>query len=636
MPGLTNLREEINQRVAAGEWESALAGLQQFWHEEHGLAGASFVISCCERLGPFLSLIPCRLAILRSFTLEPVVPLLRAAAFLGGINLTVHVGGFDTYAQQILDPNSDLYRFNPDLVVLAIQTRDIAPELWERFTDHPLEEQSNRADALNQTLAEWAQVFRSLSSANLIIHTLEKPVWPDAGILDGQNSTGQGALIEEVNSRLRAQTTELRGVYVLDYDALVSRHGRDNWHDERKWLTMRMPIGADYLLELAQEWLRFIHPLTGRIGKVLVTDLDNTLWGGVIGEDGIRGIKLSREYPGGAYYALQRALLDLSNRGILLAVASKNNEDEAMEVLNSHPEMLLREKHFASLQINWNSKADSLRRIAKELNVGLDSLVFLDDNPVERQNIRLLLPQVTVIELPSDSMGYAQAVRRCPLFERVTWSAEDTKRAQYYTDQRQRQDLQKSIPSLEGFYYSLGQKVEITRVSKETLVRTTQLINKTNQFNLTTRRRSETQVAQLASDPDWDVYQTRVTDRFGDNGIVGVCIVRWNGDACEIDTLLLSCRVIDRTVETAILNFLAEESRARGIARIDGWFLPTEKNKPAEGFYAKHQFTVKDRSDPGTLWSLDLRQTDISCPPWIQLSAERTEGAAAEGECAHA
>jgi FkbH-like protein len=636
MPASPNLRKEIDQHLAGGNWEAAHAGLHQFWNAERSSAAAGYVVSCYEKLRPFVRLIPCRVAILRSFTLEPVVPLLRATALLGGIDLTVHVGGFDTYAQQILDPNSDLYKFNPDTVILAIQTRDIAPELWESFTDHSPEEQAARAEELHRTLAEWTQIFRSRSAASLIIHNFERPARPNAGILDGQGAAGQDALIQEVNRRLRMLTTEIPGVCLLDYDGLVSRHGRNNWHDERKWLTMRMPIGADNLLEMAQEWLRFLHPLTGRTGKVLVTDLDNTLWGGVIGEDGMQGIKLGREYPGAAYYGLQRVLLDLHNRGILLAIASKNNEADAMEVLSTHPEMLLRPNLFASLQINWNSKAESLRRIAEELNVGLDSLVFVDDNPVERQNIRVSLPQVTVIELPEDSMGYAKAVQRCPLFDRVTASAEDGKRAQYYVEQRQRQNLQKNVTSVEDFYYSLNQKVEIARVSKDTLIRTAQLIKKTNQFNLTTRRHSESQVAQLAADSDSDVYLTRVADRFGDNGIVGVTIVRWTSEVCEIDSMLLSCRVIGRTVETAILHFLAEESRARGIGQIVGWFLPTEKNKPAEGFYADHHFTAKEKSDIGTLWSLDLRQTEIACPPWIQLSAEHSQGVEAKGECAHA
>ena len=210
---------------------------------------------------------------------------------------------------------------------------------------------------------------------------------------------GQAALIHGINTELERAASAHRGVHVLDYDSLVARHGRDHWHDERKWLTVRLPMRAEKLPALAEEWLRYLHPLTGRLAKVLVTDLDNTLWGGVIGEDGMAGIALGREYPGAAYLALQRAMLDLQRRGILLAIASKNNREEALRALDSHPEMLLRTRHFSAMRINWNDKAASLREIAAELNVGLDALAFIDDNPAERRRIRMELPEVAVIEL---------------------------------------------------------------------------------------------------------------------------------------------------------------------------------------------------------------------------------------------
>jgi FkbH-like protein len=614
-----NLRKEIDHQVASGHWQAAVAGLHQLWNAESGSAAANYVISTCKKLRPDLKLTVCRVAILRSFTLEPVIPLLRAGGLLGGIDVTAWIGDFDNYAQDILDPASGLYSFHPNVAILAIQTRDILPEIWDNDTDRSADELEAAVDRFLSTMSEWVRLFRSRSSANLIIHNLEKPMMPSSGVLDAQRDA-QSALIEATNRRLRAIASEIPGVYVLDYDGLVSRSGRANWHDERKWLTMRMPIAADQLPALADEWLHFLHPLCGRIGKVLVTDLDNTLWGGVIGEDGMDGIKLNKEYPGAAYRAVQRALLDLSNRGILLAVASKNNEADAMQAINEHPEMLLRAQHFAALQIHWNSKVESLRVIAEELNVGLDSLVFLDDNPVERQNVRSSLPEVAVIELSSDCMTFAKSIRECPLFERLSSSDEDRKRSAYYAEQRQRKEFEKNVASVEDYYYSLNQRVELAPVSNGTLSRAADLLKKTNQFNLTTRRHGEPEVAKLAADPNWNVYLARVTDRFGDNGIVGVCITHRAGEICEIDTLLLSCRVIGRTVETAILHYLAEENRSRGIKQLEGWFLPTAKNKPAEAFYSSHKFTEKAKTDDGTLWSLDLREISIECPPWIDLS----------------
>jgi len=633
----SDLRAQIDASLESEDWLRARAALDQLTGVERTSATASFAIARYERLRPQLALTRCRLAILRSFTVEPLVPLLRAAAFAGGLDVEVQVGSFDNYAQQILDPASELYGFSPDVAILALQTRDVLPGIWDGFTDG---EAGGRqaADEFLGSLRQWIGVFRSRSDASLLLHTFEKPVSANAGILDAQSVQGQARAIEEVNQQLRTLAAEHAGVYVVDYDSLVARHGRERWHDERKWLTMRMPIAAEYLFSLADEWLRFLYPLAGRIAKVVVTDLDNTLWGGVVGEDGIAGIRLGRDYPGAAYLALQRALADLYNRGILLAIASKNNEADALRAIEEHPAMLLRKRHFAAWQIHWNTKAESLRRIAEELNVGLDTLVFVDDNPAEREAIRLALPEVTVLELPLDPMGYASALRACRLFERLTHSAEDRSRGKYYQQQRERRVAETGHASLEEFYYSLEQKVEIARASSPaTLERVAQLIGKTNQFNLTTRRHTAAEVAGFAAAPDWDVYTAEVRDRFGDNGIVGACLVRRDERGtepeCEIDTLLLSCRVIGRTVEDAILHFLVEDGRRRGLRRIVGWFVPTAKNKPAESFYPRHGFRALEETAAGTLWALAIGERAIACPPWIQLSAAN---AFASGEVAHA
>ncbi len=247
-------------------------------------------------------------------------------------------------------------------------------------------------------LREWIAAFRRNSEASLIVHNFERPAVPAQGILDGQNGGGQSEAIQKLNAGLSAMAREYAGVYVLDYDGLVARHGRDRWHDAKKWLTVRLPMAAAHLNDMAREWLRFVHPLSGRIAKALVVDLDNTLWGGVIGEDGMEGIQLSAEHPGAYFQAVQRVMLDLYHRGILLAIASKNNPADAMEALERHPGMLLRPKHFAAMRIGWESKAAAMGEIAAELNIGIDALAFFDDNPVERQHVREEAPLVTVIE----------------------------------------------------------------------------------------------------------------------------------------------------------------------------------------------------------------------------------------------
>jgi FkbH-like protein len=614
------IQEQLEASLVRGDLAQVRALASSLWLSNPGLATAGSLLSISQRLNGKLSRTTCRLAVLRSFTVEPAVAVLRAAAWVNGIELKTQVGSFNCYSQEILDGQSPLYGFQPDIALLAVQTRDLAPDLWSNFSGLSKEQ---RADAVNHviiTFRDLVAAFRSRSSAHLVIHNLELPRLPSQGVLDDQDPEGQISALQKINRSLQSLPSEYPGIYLLDYDSLVARHGRDQWHDERKWLTMRMPISAECLTYMANEWLRFIQPLTGAVCKALVVDLDNTLWGGVVGEDGPLGVQCGPEYPGAEFQALQRALLDLFHRGVLLAICSKNNESDALEALEKHPGLLLRPAHFACRRINWVEKCENLREIAKELNIGTDAIAFLDDNPVERECVRAGLPEVTVIELPPDPWQYAHVLRECPVFERLALSAEDRERGQLYSKQRQRTELQKSCNSLDDFYRALGQEVEIAQVGPETIARASQLTQKTNQFNLTTIRYSEQQLAEVARGEGNRIMSVRVRDRFGDNGIVGLAITREIGEICEVDTFLLSCRVIGRSVETVLLAHLIEEAKRRGVRRLRGWFLPTKKNAPAQDFYATHGFGQQARNENGgCLWSLDLAGSRVVCPDWIKV-----------------
>jgi FkbH-like protein len=619
---LPGSREGIDQLIETGKPEMAARCLRKLWNREAGSATAAFVISRFEKLRDNLPLLPCRLAILRSFTVEPAVPLLRATAFCYGIDTTVHTGDFNAYSQEILDSNSALYNFAPDVVILAVRTADCAPELWNSYTELTPENIQEICHRVSTSFEQWIQTFRVHSQASLIVHNLEQPIYPNFGVLDSQSANSQTAAIQQINAGIRQAASAHRGVYVLDYDALVARHGRLRWHDERKWLIARMPISANQLVHLSNEWLRFLSPLTGRIAKALVVDLDNTLWGGIVGEDGLAGIQISSEYPGAAYQALQRAMLDLTHRGILLAICSKNNPEDALEALREHPGMVLRPEHFAAMRIGWNDKAQGLKEIAAELNIGIDALVFLDDNPFEREQVSAALPEVTVLDFSDDPLQCSATLQNCPLFERLNVSAEDQQRSSMYVDQKQRTQAEQNFQSKEDFYHFLQQEAEITPVTSATLNRVAQLTQKTNQFNLTTLRFSEQQISEMANRPGGHVMSVRVRDRFGDQGLVGVAITQDNGEICEITNFLLSCRVIGRTVETAFLSHLAEAAFERGRRRLIGRFLPTKKNAPASEFYPRHGFQLEEQNGNGTVWALDLREKQIHCPDWIKLIAQ--------------
>jgi FkbH-like protein len=601
------------QRVA-----EAARRLEELWRTQPGPASAAFVNSRFARLRGTVPLVRYRLAIQRSFTVEPLADMLRAACYVAGIELEIHIGQFNAYVQEILDPDGRLYRFRPDAVILAVQTRDIAAKLWTNFSELRDQQAADLASGVVEDFRTWIRALRMRSDAHLVLHNLEEPRELSYGIADNLSPLGQASYVRRINTELRSMAGEFRGVYLLDYDALVARHGRFHWYDERKWIAARLPMAAPQLIHLIDEWMRFLHPMTGRISKALAVDLDDTLWGGVLGEVGVQGIRVGAEDSGAAFMAVQRALLDLRARGVLLCLCSKNNSEEALAAIENHPGMLLRTHHFSAVRINWEDKAHNLRELAAELNIGTDALAFLDDNVVEREHVRMEMPEVHVIELPGNPASYADALRASPVFERLFLSQEDRERPAHYESERERSHLLGGSPNREDFLRSLKQCVRILPIDDATLGRAVQLTQKTNQFNLTTRRYTAQQLAELTNRSEWQVLALQVRDRFGDSGFVGLAMVRHDDGISELDTFLLSCRVIGRTIETALLARVAEEASGRGSERLRGWFFPTKSNQPAGGFYALHGFSMVSQDERGSLWSIDLTTKPIAWPEWIQ------------------
>jgi FkbH-like protein len=618
------IRDRLDQAIAAADAANLQAQLQISWRGDPGLATAGAILSRLESIRSMLALAPFRIAFLGSCTIDPAVILFQAAAVIEGIEVQPYVGSFNAYAQEILVADSGLYRSKPQGTILAVQTRDIAPELWDGFADLSTDQITAVVERVSAELAGLVRTLRSRSQCHIIVHTLDTPADLGNGLLDAQQTASQAGAIQTVNKSLLRLAREEPGVYLLDYDALVARHGRQAWYDERNWVSARLPFAAASLVHLARQWLGFMPSLTGKLCKVVAVDLDNTLWGGVVGEDGIDGIALGNGEPGRWFVQLQRVLLDFYRRGILLAVCSKNNRAEAMEVLEQHPGMLLRPEQFAHFCINWIDKAQNLREIATQLNIGLDAMAFLDDNPVEREFVRSQLPEVTVINLPTEPSEYARFVREMPVFQRLALSAEDRERGSYYAGQAMRERLKETATSIEDFYWSLEMRAQIGSVNANNLARVSQLTQKTNQLNVTTRRYSEQEILAMSHDPCWHIYTLGVTDRFGDNGLVAVAIVH-DGDQCEIDTFLMSCRVIGRTVETAFLGVIAEQARARGYSKLLGRFIATKKNPPAKDIFSNNGF-FRTSEDGGTsLWELDLSTGQPAVPPWIQVEGALQE-----------
>ena len=425
------------------------------------------------------------------------------------------------------------------------------------------------------------------------------------------------------NDALAAAARQNPGVLVIDVASLVGWLGYANWHDSRLWHLARARWSRQATRLLARRYAAAIAAGQGRMRKCIVLDLDNTLWGGIIGEDGVEGIRLGEEGAGLAFREFQSELLNLHRQGILLAICSKNNPDDALQAIRNHPAMRLREEHFAAMRINWEDKASNLRALAEELNIGLDSFVFVDDNPVERSWLREAAPEVYVPDWPADPSDYKDALLELAAdhFVKFAITAEDLHRGEQYRQQARRAMAAKTA-SLEDFYRSLQMRATIAPAATATIPRVAQLTQKTNQFNLTTRRYTEADISTLAAGPDSAVYSLELDDCFGRSGIVGVMILRHHAeDSWMIDTFLLSCRVMGRTVENAFLGYITTIIRRWGARKLLGEYRPTAKNAPVAGFYGACGFQMLQEDSTGQLWELDLDRQMIAIPEWFDLSA---------------
>jgi FkbH-like protein len=411
--------------------------------------------------------------------------------------------------------------------------------------------------------------------------------------------------------------------------------GLADWHDPQLWNLGKFSFSDELIPLYGDHVARTVAALRGKTGKVLVLDLDNTVWGGVIGDDGLEGIKVAQgDARGEAHLAVQRLALNLRQRGIVLAVSSKNTDAVAREPFEKHPEMLLKLEHIAVFQANWNDKATNLQAIAEELSLGLDSLVFLDDNPVERGLVRKLLPQVAVPELPEDPAWYARTLAAGGYFEAVVFAGEDLKRAGFYQDNARRANLQKQAGGVDAYLASLEMTITFQPFDGTGRARIVQLINKSNQYNLTTRRYTDPEVAEAENDPAVFTLQVRLADMFGDNGMISVLICRpAEARVWEIDTWLMSCRVLGRKVENMVLREVLRHAREAGIEKMVGTYRPTDRNKLVVDHYAKLGFTKVSEEESGlTRWELLVDGAEPESAPmkveWQGFAASREESLA--------
>lgn len=560
-----------------------------------------------------------RVAILSSHTLRMAEPFLSVEGAREDMTVECYFGGFGQFEQELADPASGLHRFDPTALVIALRPEDVDLDAVVRFHATGGKRFESLMEDLSARLSGCIALFRERSSAPVFIANFAEPVLLPLGVFDAGAASITAALAR-ANERLRGLVTAHSGVVVWDYAGLVRDRGAAGWTDPRLWSLGRIAVASNHQPALARHLARTIGGATRPPAKCLVVDLDNTLWGGVIGDDGMEGIVLGDDYPGSVFKAFQRRVLALMDRGILLAVVSKNDHDVAERAFKEHREMLIKWEHLAAVRINWAPKSENLRELATELNIGSDALVLFDDNPVERAEVRANAPEVGVIEVPADPLGYEQALADCSRFDQTTLSGEDRARSESYRQDRQRRDFGQRFESVEDFLRGLEMVAEIDSGAPSTLGRIAQLVAKTNQFNLTTRRHSEAQIAAMTRRPEYLVASLRLTDRFGDQGLVAVGILAKRGADAAIDTFLMSCRVMNRRVEDALMAYLIEKARAMGCVRVIGDYLPTKKNGMVRDFYPRAGFARVAEEDGITRYMLDLRTSTVAWPEVIRRS----------------
>ena len=557
---------------------------------------------------------PVRIALLSSFTIDQLSYYLDVESRLAGLNPAFYVAPFNQYTQDILNPESELYRFDPEIVFLFLALEDLFPEVTACPSCESLEAAAQR---IQDQLVHLAEEIRERTSAVVVVAEFVLSHPSPYGILDSRLAQGLRYWMQRLNHQIVAAFQSKDRSYVLPLQDVVSTVGHQLAANPKLYYMASMKIGEGCFAELARYCMRYIKPLKGLTRKCIIVDLDNTLWGGVVGEVGFDGIHLGPTAPGAEYMDFQLALLNLTRKGILLAVCSKNNPDDVLPVLRSHPHMFLKEEHFVAMRINWDNKADNIRSIAEELNIGLDSLVFIDDNPNERELIKQLLPEVLTIDMPQDPSRYRTVLEAMSDFELLALTKEDEMRAAHYQAMGKRQAMRNTARSLEDYLRSLTIQVDISYARKEVLPRLVQLFNKTNQFNLTTRRYQSADLDRFFASKGHRIYVLQARDRFVDHGIVGTALVETTMNRWSIDSLLMSCRVMGLTIEQAFLARIAADALDAGAGMLAGEFISTAKNHPVKDFYAKQGFSLTQETAGHQFYELEIREGTIHTPEWI-------------------
>jgi len=561
------------------------------------------------------NLIPTRIAILGGSTTTEVKSMLELFLLAQGIQPTFYESGYNCYYEDVLFENQALWKFKPEVVLIHTTWRNIS-EFPESMEDEAEVEQRVRRE-VERYQSLWEKIHADLG-ALIIQNNFDFPSLRPLGNAEAFESSGRVNFVMRMNGEFSAYARNHTRFLINDVHYLSAQVGLRAWNSPTYWYNFHMAVSPTATVALAQNVAAIVKAVYGRSKKCLVLDLDNTLWGGVVGDDGVQNLILGRDHPvGEAFQDFQLYVKNLQRRGVILAVCSKNDIDVAREGF-SHPDSVLKLDDFSAFKANWSPKPANIREIAAALNIGLDSMVFVDDNPAERALVADQLPDVATPEVGSDVTRFAEILEAEHYFEVQKVVRDDLSRSSYYSLNAQRITYQANFSDYGEFLASLEMTAEIAPFCSLYLERITQLINKTNQFNLTTRRYTSAEVEAVAQDPMSITLYGRLADRFGDNGLVTVLIGRAINEALEMDLWLMSCRVLNREMELAMFDALVEQCQARGIRKIVGVYIPSKKNSMVADHYRRLGFTAgEESSESRQVWHYDVFQAKPVSTPYI-------------------
>lgn len=565
-----------------------------------------------------------KFAVLSNHTLELLPTYLSVLCSQDNLKLSSYVGPFNQYFQELLSDTSGLIQFNPNLIYLDLSIPNLSPLIHQQFLELDAATKEAEFNKVVETIENVASLALKNTDSYILISNFVQPPYTQAGIADYKLDYSETEWYLKLNLKLIEIFREDNRIFILDKSRLTSKVGSESLSSSKMYYLAKMEFDERGLQHLAQEILRYIYAIKGLTKKCLILDLDNTLWGGVVGEDGIDGIKVGKGYPEGeVFYALQAHYKTLKQRGVILALASKNNPEDAEEVFKTKDDMPLNWNDFAITRINWESKPQNISEMIQSLNIGKDSAVFLDDNPVERGFVNEMLPEVKVPTLLDDPTTYLKTVQSLHYFEKLYITQDDTIKVEQYKQNAKRDGLKQEIGDMSAFLDKLGTTLTIDRANSSHLKRIHQLFSKTNQFNVTTKRYSLNEIECFIDNSEYELYVFSVKDNFGDLGIIGLALTQLDKSVAIIDSFILSCRAMGRGIETAVMNMLKQNYLLEEkFDQILATYIPTQKNKPVLKFFNGQGFLLTDEEDHARNYQLSASNVKLLDSPGIEVILE--------------